>query len=76
MREKQGYREVIADIKSTFNVGMLSIQQTAKYLNCDAKTVRRLIEGKKLPAIDLSVKKNKLYRVPVETLARFITKEN
>lgn len=76
MRENRGYREVMADIRSTFNVGMLNIQQTAQYLNCDAKTVRRLIEGKKLPAIDLSVKQNKLYRVPAETLARFITKEN
>ena len=76
MRENRGYREVMSDIRSTFNVGMLNIQQTAQYLNCDAKTVRRLIEGKKLPAIDLSIKKNKLYRVPIETLARFITKEN
>lgn len=76
MRENQGFRETIADIKQTFNAGMLTVNQVATYLNCDVRTVKRLIDTRALSALNLSTKKNKQYRVPCEALARFITKEN
>lgn len=75
MRENQGYRDTYADIRATFNVGLLTVKQVAEYMNCDHRTITRLIQKKKLPAIDLSAGVNHQYRVTIDALARFVTKE-
>lgn len=54
----------------------LTVDQVAKCLNCDNRTVRRLIENHKLHAVDIgNGKQNKQYRIPIVELARFITKK-
>lgn len=76
MRENENFREMMADIKLEFgDIKMLDVAQTAKMLNCDRRTVKLLIEKKKLPAVDISTGVNKIYRIPATSLARFITKK-
>ena len=79
MREKQDYREVLADIKLDFgNIKMLTVNQAAEFLQCDPRTIKDLIEeSRKLTAVDIATTGvNKQYRIPAASLARFITKEN
>lgn len=78
MREKQDYREVLADIKLDFgDIKMLTVKQAAKLLQCDTRTIKVLIESRKLTAVDIATTGvNKQYRIPAASLARFITKEN
>lgn len=78
MRENEHFRETLADIRTTFgaDVKMLTVQQVGDYLNCDRRTVSALIRKCKLPATDINpYGKNNTFRVPVEALARFITKK-
>lgn len=76
MRENENFREMMAEIKLEFgDIKMLDVPQVAKLLNCDRRTVKLLIEKRKLPAVDISTGVNKIYRIPVDSLARFITKK-
>lgn len=73
-REKIDYRANIANIKEMFpDVGALTIDQVAKWLSVDRRTVKLLIQRRfnPLPAVDIGIGKNKVYRVSVEALARF-----
>lgn len=73
-REKTDYRANIANIREMFpDVGALTVEQTAKWLSVDKRTVKALIERYRnpLPAVDVGNGKNKVYRVSVEALARF-----
>lgn len=74
-REKTDYRTNLVRINEMFpGAGMLSVAQVAAWLNVERRTVTALIERYRnpLPAVDVSVgKKNKIYRVSVEALARF-----
>ena len=78
MREKQDYREVLSDIKLDFgDIKMLTVKQAAKLLQCDTRTITSHIESRKLSAVDISTTgRNKQYRIPAASLARFITNEN
>ena len=73
-REKADYRANIVNIKEMFpDVGALTVEQVAKWLSVDKRTVKSLIERCRnpLPAVDIGSGKNKVYRVSVEALARF-----
>lgn len=75
-KEKTDYRANIANIKGMFpNVGALTVEQVAKWLSVDRRTVKLLIQRRynSLPAIDIGVGKNKVYGVSVEALARFVS---
>jgi excisionase family DNA binding protein len=78
MREKQEYRDILAEIKIDFgDIKMLTVQQAAELLQCDRRTIVALIESRKLTAVDIATTGvNKQYRIPAASLARFITKEN
>lgn len=77
MREKTGFRETMGHITEIFGVGMLTLPQVSAYMHCDTRTVKKWIEGGELSARDYTPdKKTRRYMVPVEALARFITKEN
>lgn len=74
-REKRDYRANIASIKEMFpDSGMLTVLQVAKWMSVDRRTVTALIERKREPLVAIDVGKgikNKVYRVSVESLARF-----
>lgn len=75
-KEKTDYRANIANIKEMFpNAGALTVEQVAKWMSVDRRTVKLLIQRRynSLPAIDIGVGKNKVYRVSVEALARFVS---
>ena len=75
MRESEGFRETIADIRGFFGmeVQTLTVDQVAKYLNCNRGTVTRLIEKKRLQAADIGSGKYGVYRISIQALARFMT---
>ena len=77
MREPEGFRETIGDIREFFGmeVQMLTVGQVAKYLSCDHRTVKRLIEKKRLQAANIGSGKYEIYRIPIKALARFMTKK-
>jgi excisionase family DNA binding protein len=78
MREAEGYREVLLAIREAYGMEIqaLTVQQVATCLNCDERTVKMLIVKKKLHAVDISFgKKNHRYRIPVDALARYLTKK-
>ena len=74
-REKTDYRANLSRLHESFpGRGMLTVAEVASWLSVDRRTVTFLIERYKnpLPAVDVSMgKKNKVYRVSVEALARF-----
>jgi excisionase family DNA binding protein len=76
-REKLNYRANIANIRDAFpGVGALSVAQAAQWLGVDKRTIVAMIERRvnPLPAANVSLgKKNKVYRVSVEALARFVS---
>ena len=75
-KEKTDYRANIANIKAMFpGVGALTVDQVAKWLSIDRRTVKLLIQRRysPLPAVDIGVGKNRVYRVSVEALARFVS---
>lgn len=77
MREVEGYREVLLAIREAYGIEIqaLTVAQVATCLNCDRRIVNMLIAKKKLHAIDISFgKKNHSYRIPVDALARYLTK--
>ena len=76
-REKRDYRANIASIREMFpDAGMLTVPQVATWMSVDRRTVTALIERRRDPlvAVDIgSGNKNKVYRVSIEALARFVS---
>ena len=76
-REKVDFRANIANIREAFpGVGALSVEQAAQWLGVNRRTIVGMIERRvnPLPAANVSLgKKNKVYRVSVEALARFVS---
>lgn len=75
-REKADYRSNIENIRDMFpGVGALTVDEVAKWLSVDKRTVKSIIErrGNPLPAVNIGGGKNKVYRVSVEALARFVS---
>ena len=74
-REKADYRANLMRIHESFpGRGMLTVDECAAWLGVNRRTVTALIERMRnpLPAVDVSLgRKNKVYRVSVEALARF-----
>ncbi len=74
-REKADYRTNLLRINEMFpGAGMLTVEEVASWLKVERRTVTALIERYRnpLPAVDVGAgKKNKIYRVSVEALARF-----
>jgi hypothetical protein len=76
-REKKDYRANIASIREMFpDVGMLTVPQVATWMSVDRRTVTAMIERRRDPLVAVDVgngKKNKVYRVSIEALARFVS---
>ncbi len=53
---------------------LYTIDECAKLLKCSDKTVRRLIEKKKLLAHDIGAANRRVYRISAEELDRFLEK--
>lgn len=74
-REKVDYRANIESISEKFpGVKMLTVDQVADWLQVNRRTVTHIIERPRSPLVAVDVsrgKKNKVYRVSVESLARF-----
>ena len=74
-REREDYRANLASIREKFpGAGMLTVEQVAEWLQVNRRTVTCIIERPRSPlvAVDVSCgKKNKVYRVSVEALARY-----
>ena len=74
-REKEDYRANLASIEEKFpGIKMLTVDQVAEWLQVNRRTVTHIIEKPRSPlvAVDVSCgKKNKIYRVSVEALARY-----
>ena len=72
-REKADYRANLARLEEEFpNMGMLTVDEVARWLKVDRHTVTALIKKKRLPAVDVGLGRyNAKYRVSVESLARF-----
>lgn len=50
-----------------------NVPECARFLVCSDKTIRRLIEEKKLLAHDIGAANRRVYRIPVEELDRFLS---
>lgn len=50
-----------------------TVPECARSLECSDKTIRRLIEEKKLLAHDIGAGNRRVYRIPVEELERFLS---
>lgn len=77
MRECVGYREQIEALALVYPGKVsLTISETAKALGIDRRTVKALIERKKLYAIDISMgDKYTRYLIPITAIAKILTKE-
>jgi len=51
-----------------------NVPECARFFECSEKTIRRLIEEKKLLAHDIGAGNRRVYRIPVEELERFLEK--
>ena len=73
MREKDGYRDQLAHLNELYpNRVTLSVSETAKALGIDRRTVVRLIDEKKLVAMNIGERgKNKRYIIPLTAVAKF-----
>lgn len=73
MREKDGYRDQLARLNELYpNRVTLSVSETAKALGIDRRTVVRLIDEKKLVAMNIGERgKNKRYIIPLTAVAKF-----
>lgn len=73
MREKDGYRDQLARLNELYpNRVTLSVSETAKALGIDRRTVVRLIDAKKLVAMNIGERgKNKRYIIPLTAVAKF-----
>lgn len=73
-REKLDYRANLARIKEYSEDIVLTVQEVARFLKVDRHTVTHLIETRKLVGVNVSNgKKNAIWRVSAESLARFIS---
>lgn len=72
-REKLDYRTNIARLGEMFpGEGMLTVSEAARWLKIDRQKVTALIRKGRLPAVEVGLgKKNSVYRIAVEALARF-----
>ena len=75
MREKEMYRDNLMEIREAFpGKRCLTVQEVGEWLGIDRRSVTKLIEEKKLPAANVSAgATNKVYRVSIESLARFLS---
>lgn len=73
MREKDGYRDQLTHLNELYpNRVTLSVSETAKALGIDRRTVVRLIDEKKLVAMNIGERgKNKRYIIPLTAVAKF-----
>lgn len=72
MREKKDYREQIALINDIYPTKItLTVAEAADILGIDRRTVKALIEKKKLAASQVGGRKNKIYIIPKAAVARF-----
>lgn len=74
--EKQGYREQLEVLLKMFpNRTALNVQEVAKVMNCNERTVKAAIERRKdpLPARNIaqSSAQRKRYLIPITALARW-----
>lgn len=53
----------------------ITIGEAAEQLKCSEQTVRRLIKSGKLKALDIGVKRRKIFRIPVVEFASFIQQQ-
>jgi excisionase family DNA binding protein len=51
---------------------LYTVDECAELLKCSGKTIRRLLEKKKLQAFDIGAGERKIYRIPAEELERFL----
>lgn len=73
MREKEGYREALADLNTDFaHQRWLKVSQVAEYLGVDSRTVKGMIEKGKLAGYDLGTGSYKIYRIDKHDLAKLI----
>ena len=54
------------------NIELYTVDECAKLLKCSDKTIRRLIEKKKLQALDIGAGERKVYRISGSELERFL----
>ena len=75
MREKEMYRDNLMAIKEAFpGKRCLTVPEVAGWLDVDRRGVTKMIEEKKLPAANVSAgTTNKVDRVSIESLARFLS---
>lgn len=73
MREKQGYRELIERISTIYpDKVSLSVEEAAKVIGVDRRTVTRLIETRRLQATNLSTGTNNKFKIPVTSIAKML----
>ena len=73
MREKQGYRDLIERISSIYpDKASLSVEEAAKVIGVDRRTVSRLIESRRLHAVNLSTGQNNKFKIPVTSIAKML----
>jgi excisionase family DNA binding protein len=73
-REKQDYRANLARVTEFSEDGVLTVGEVARFLKIDRHTVTALIERGRLTGVNVGLgKKNAIYRVSAESLARFIS---
>ncbi|MBQ8371538.1 MAG: helix-turn-helix domain-containing protein [Clostridia bacterium] len=75
MREKNGYRDELENIREVFgaDVNTLTVEQTARFLGVERRTVSRLIKRKKdpLPAKNVGCGSKPAYSISITALARW-----
>lgn len=75
MREREGFRETLAMILERYpGKTMLSVEEAAICLGCDRRTITKIIERKKLPAVDIGLGNYRIYRISTHNLANYIVK--
>ena len=69
------YRTAIQQIREKYpSVESLTVNEVAAYLNCDVRKVRRLIKTNKLYAVDTGVGVYHIYRIPINALAKMMSR--
>ena len=76
MRERQGYREMIEALAVVYPGKIsLTVEEAAKALDVDRRTVKALIDNNKLPAVDVSMgDKYARYLIPITSIAKMLTR--
>lgn len=72
-REIEGYRDYIAELNEAYpNQRSLNIGEVATFLGVDRRTVRRLIDKRRLAAYDIGVGAYKVFRIDKADLAKYL----